>query len=600
MPVAPSFLRDNLIEPNKRLQIIITIVLALVATAAVVGVVWLRERDDLGEGLEWLVKLISPLAVLPVALPLFRRDFATPPEAAVLLAAVVLVTERLTRYSVEAWRSRPRGQQLTAAEHGLITRFFEKPRLVMAVVLVLTAAQAFYIALFSVWSHQRFGTFGFDLGQYDQIFNTSLAGQPLRQPTLGWDTVWGGLHGHADFGVLVMMPIYAIYPRAETLLVMQATLVASAAIPLFTIARRHLPQWLAFLLAVAWLGFPPLHGAQLYDIHMQPFGMSFAMWAMAALDAKKWVAFWLLALMATLCREDVSIGLVTAGIFLTLSGYRPRTGVAMIVVFFSYFLLVRFAIMPSIPGWTFADVWKELYPTGEKGYGPVVKTMVSNPAFLARSLITWEKLRYLLQMFAPLAFLPLRRPSSYIMLAPGALLTWFSTAYAPTISISFQYVCNWTAYAFIASVIVLQRYGDDERGTIRRIAAAIALVVGITLSNQQWGAWQPNPVLHGGFQMVPLQAPTEADRQRHRDLEDLVKSIPEDASLCAADKSQPHVTWHLSTWSLRDGLYDCQYLVFTNLPGDLGNDRGQTAIATGEYEVVETRRGVTLARKRSP
>jgi len=295
----------------------------------------------------------------------------------------------------------------------------------------------------------------------------------------------------------------------------------------------------------------------------------------------------------------VSIGLVTLGIFLALSGYRPRTGVAMIVVFFAYFLLVRFAIMPSIPGWTFADVWKELYPTGEKGYGAVVKTMASNPAFLAKSLVTWEKERYLLQMFAPLAFLPLRRPSLYILLAPGALLTWFSTAYAPTISISFQYICNWTGYAFVASVIVLAKYGDDEAGSVRRAAAAIALAVGIFLGNQQWGAWQPSPVIHGGFQMVPLLRPTEADYKRNDDLQALVKSIPRDASLCASDKSQPHVTWHLSTWSLRDGTYECEYLVFTDLPGDLGNDRGRNAIASGQYVLVERRGEATLA-KRAP
>jgi uncharacterized membrane protein len=595
LQVSPSFFRDNAIDPWERMQLVIGPVISGVVVVLLSLLARLRAGPRVERSLVWLTKLLSPLVILPLAAPLFRRDFAGPAEAAIVLTAVVLLTERLVRYSLEALHTGPSGSaEASPAAPALPS--VRTQRVVFGVVLAGFAAQAVYMSLFAVWSHQRFRTFGFDLGQYDQVFQSVLNGRPLRLPSLGWDYDWGGLTGHADLGSFYMLPIYMLYPRAPTLLVMQAVLIASAAIPVFLLARRHLPLWMAFVLAVAWLGYPPLHGAQLYDVHMQPFGMAWAMWALWAVDAKRFVAYWIFFAMAILCREDVSIGLTTLGLFLALSGYRKKTGIATTLVAFTFFMVLRGVIMNNKSGWSFADVFKELYPPGERGYGPVVKTMVSNPAFLVKSLISWEKLRFLLQLFAPLAFLPLRRPSMYVMLLPGALLTWFSTAYAPTISISFQYICNWTAYSFAIMVAVLALTADP----IKRTAAVIALVVGITLGNTQWGAWVPNPVVKGGFQDVPFQPPTEADLQRHQDIQEMMTQlIPRAAVLCSADSTQPHTTWHLANWSLRDGTYECEYLIWTDLPGDLGNTRGMNAVAEGKYEVVETRRGVTVAKRRA-
>lgn len=590
LPVSPSYFRENLIEPHERLQVLVTVAIAVVGAVAVSFISWLRNRSHAWIGLEWLARVTCPLLVLPLAAPLFRRDFAETPQAAVLLGVVVVLTERLMRTALRAWGERP-GARVDTTTGWLSAR----PRLALGLIIGAALAQGLYMSLYAVWSHQRFGTFGYDLGQYHSIFANTLAGRPLHVPALGWDYDWGELlNGHADLGTFYMLPIFALYPRAPTLLVMQSVLIASAAVPLFLLARRHLGAGWGLVLGLAWLGYPPLHGAQLYDVHMQPFGMSWAMWAVSAVDARRFKTYWVFFTLAILCREDVSIGLCMLGTFMWLSGYRPRTGFATALAAGSYFLLLRFSIMKSS---YFADAFKELYPVGEHGFGAVLKTIASNPAFYAKSVITWEKLRYALQVFAPLAFLPLRRPALYAVLVPGFLLTLTTTAYAPTISISFQYVCNWATYSFAAAVAVLTLYGVDTEGRRRRLAAGVALALGILLANQQWGAWAPNPVVRGGFLDVPLTPPTPADLQRDADLQELMKQVPPDAKLCSSDKTQPHVTWHLGNWSLRDSLHDCEYLLFTDVVGDLGNDRGMQAIASGSYTILQHVRGVTLAKR---
>lgn len=606
MPFGPSFVVNNALVPEKRMLLLLSMFGAFALTAAGAGASWFVERSRTAAGLEWLARLLSPLVLLPVFFALAQRDFGEEIAEALVFAAFIIALEQLLRVSLTAWGERPTVRPasepdslfdvLRGVASRLATTFTSRPRLVLGTVVAGFLAQAFYMSLFAVWSHQRFATYGYDLGQYDSIFTNTLHGHWLAIPALGWEENWSELvNNHADLGVFYMLPFYALHPRAETLLVMQATVIASAAVPVYLFAKNRLPTGWAFLLAVGWLGYPPLHGAQLYDVHMQPFGMAFTIWAVAMVDRQKWVGYWLFFTMAILCREDVSIGLTMLGAFMVLSGKRVRTGIASMVIASTFFLILRFGIMQHTG---FSEVFKELFPPGERGFGAVIKTLLTNPGYVAKSLMTWEKFRYVAQLFAPLAFLPLRRPALWLLFVPAFILTLLSTAYLPTIQISFQYISNWAGYAFLAMAVVFAAWRDGG-DLVKLRAGGVALTVGLFLGNLQYGAWQPNPVVRGGFVDVPFLAPSAADRQREKDLQELMALVPRDASLAASDRVQPHVTWHVRTYSLKDALYDCDYLLWSDLPGDPGNDRGLRALSSGEYVVFATRGGSTLARKAS-
>src|SRR5262249_15335505 len=98
-----------------------------------------------------------------------------------------------------------------------------------------------------------------------------------------------------------------------------------------------------------------------------------------------------------------------------------------------------FVIMPSFGPWFFQDVYKDLLPEGAANFGGVIATMLSNPIFTIRSLLTADKLRYALQILLPLAFLPIRRSYLIVSVVPGSIFTLLTTQYAPTIDIGFQY-----------------------------------------------------------------------------------------------------------------------------------------------------------------
>ncbi|MBK7865352.1 MAG: DUF2079 domain-containing protein [Archangiaceae bacterium] len=592
-PVTTRYFSDNLVPPEPRNLVLLAMALTFAAVAGAVLVLARRESERSAAGAWWLARLTCPLLGLPVALALVRRSWADEGVVALTLAMFVLALERLLREAAGAWAERPQGlgQRLLAAPRA----FFARPRLVLGTLVALAAAHAAFMALWAVFAHQRFFTYGADLGQYDQVFQSVLAGRPLRLPTLGWDTNWGGLNGHADLATFYLLPLYALHPRAETLLVMQAAALAFSAVPIFLFARSRLPLPHAFALGLAWLLYAPFHGAQLYDVHMQPFGASWAMWAIAMAELRRFKTYWLFFAFAILCREDVSIGLATLGGFMFLSGWRVRTGAATALVSVVYFLGLRFVLMPNQ---YFADTFKLLYPPGESGFVAVLKTLVSNPGYTLKTLIRWEKLSYVGQVFAPLAFLPLRRPLHWLLLVNGFLLTVISTAYPPTIQISFQYVCNWAPYAFAAAAMTLAAFADDREGRVRRAAGAWAVVVATAVACLQWGAYSPHAMVHGGFVDVPFLAPSDADRQREVDLQAVMTHVPGGAALCAADRVQAHVTWHLNTWSIVDDVHaHCELLIFGDLANDLGAARSKQAIASGRFEVLAQRGDITLARR---
>lgn len=593
LPVRIGYFTENLLEPERRHLVLLLMIAAFAVIFTTTSWVVRRESERSPEGAEWLARLLCPLLVAPVAMTLVRHNWAEDAVMALTLAMFGFALERLARESAAAWAERPPelGSRLFAAPRA----FFARPKLVLGTLIALSVGHSIFMSLWAVFAHQRFATYGYDLGQYDQVFQSVLGGRPLRLPSLGWDQNWGGLNGHADFASFYLAPIYLLYPHAQTLLVMQATLLATACLPVFWFAKNRLPLPHAFALGLAWLIYAPLHGAQLYDVHMQPFGCVWVMWAIAALDAKRFKLYWLFFVFAILCREDVSIGLCMLGAFLFLSGYRVRTGIASAAAAALYFLVLRFALMGNQ---YFAETFKLLYPPGEAGFIPVIKTIISNPGYTLRTLVTWEKIRYVAQVFAPLVFLPLRRPLHWVLMVPGFLLTLIATAYLPPIQISFQYVCNWAPYAFAAAAMTLAAFADDREGRVRRAAGAWAVVVATAVACLQWGAYSPHAMVHGGFVDVPFLAPSDADRQREVDLQAVMTHVPGGAALCAADRVQAHVTWHLNTWSIVDDVHaHCELLIFGDLANDLGAARSKQAIASGRFEVLAQRGDITLARR---
>jgi uncharacterized membrane protein len=152
--------------------------------------------------------------------------------------------------------------------------------------LPVAAAIGFYFvrfALLSVQVQDGYGAPGFDMGIFDQgVWLLSRFHAPFV-------TVMGrNLFGdHTSFVLLLAVPLYWIWPEAQTLLVLQALLLAAAAVPIYLLALRRLKQvWAASALAVAYLLNPALQQGNLEQFHPEAFLVLFV--AVAIYAALEW------------------------------------------------------------------------------------------------------------------------------------------------------------------------------------------------------------------------------------------------------------------------------------------------------------------------
>jgi uncharacterized membrane protein len=554
-------------------------------------------------------RLFSPLVLPGLAWPLLVANEWDALSRVSGIAFVALLAELSFRAAAgELITGRLALPRLLSRAASALARLDARVRRVVApetvIVLLGVAFYAVWMSYGTILQHRQFGTAAFDLGNYDNMFFNTLHGHPFRCPSaIPKGANWSMLSNHAELTMFALLPFYALHPGPETLLLLQAIALASGAIPLYRFAARRLPRPAAAVLALAYLLYAPMHEANFYDVHFQKFAVPFTLWALDMLDARRPIPFALFFVLALGCREDVPIGFAVCGAYLLLVGKHTRAAILMAVVSLIYFVVIKFAVMPRFGNWWFSDLYRDLYPTGENSYGGVVKTLLSNPIFVWKTLITTEKIVLFLLVVVPLAFLPLRRGLLWMSLLPAVPFTVLTTGYGPTVQISFQYILLYVPFLFLAAAIALAAFRGTLQGRARLAGAIGGIAMATFLTTRVWGAMPPGDQFRGGFRAIPEFRPiSAAEKQKTRDLAELVAKIPKEASVAVSEMEHPHVSTRLFCLTLRMGYDGADYILYGEDSGGGGADQARGALASGQYEVFEQRPAsrLTLLRKKPP
>jgi uncharacterized membrane protein len=561
--------------------------------------VWRRERrPPFARAARTLrtARLLTPLLLPALARPLLIATEWDALARISAIAVVALLAERCFRAAAaELTAGRIALARLVARAARRFSALGAPLRRVSApetiVVLLGVAFYSVWMSYGSILQHRQFATFAYDLGNYDNMFFNALHGHPFRTmsvlPTGG---NWSMLSNHAELTMYALLPFYALRPGSETLLIMQSVALALGALPLYRLASRRLPRPAAMVLALAYLLYAPMHEANYYDIHFQPFALPFTLMVLDALDAGRPILFAISLVLAIGCREDVPIGFVVLGVYLLFTGRRTRMALGMTVFAVVYFVVVKMIVMPHFGSWWFNEFYKELYPAGESTYGGIVKTLLSNPSYVFKTFITTEKLVFVLLVLTPLAFLPLRRGLLWMSVLPGIPFTILTTAYWPTVSISFQYVLIYVPFIFAATVLALAALRDPARGSPKLWGALGSIALATFLTTRVWGGMPPGDKFRGGFREIPAFRPVSTEeKQKARDIAELAAKIPSAASISVSETEHPHVSNRLDVMALRASYQGVDYILYAEDSGSFGADAARHALDSGEYEIVEQR-----------
>jgi uncharacterized membrane protein len=579
-----TFLTKNSLPLVERRRLVL-----LVVAGGLVGVlgsllVALLRRGSAAAIVERTARRWSPAALLWAVLALATRPVWHDHELVflVLLSATVLLIEQSIRLSASTM-SGHLADRLAETYTRLPPRF--RRFAPFALVLISASTYAAYTGYWTIQQHHRLATASFDLGILDNVMFNAMSGHGFRAPVLFGPSGGSLLAGHANFVLYLFLPFYWLFPRAETLLVIQSVLLGFAAVPLYGFAATKLPRWSAALVSLAYLLYAPMHGPNFYDFHFLPTSIFFIFSLFWALASRRTVLVWIIWLLCVSIREDIPIGLATLGLFMVITGYSVRTGLWMTLLSATAFVVIKFVIMPMAGTWWFANIYKELMPADAKSYGGVVMTLLTNPTFALSTLLKQSKLVYALHLLAPLVFLPLRRWVYLWLLFAGFFLTLMTTGYKYTLSIAFQYTAHWIPYLFGASVLALAAMGASRTGRIHRQAALVALVVGVVLHSWSFGAVLDPIKFVGGFHSVPFGV-TNSERARYQDLREVVAMIPPEASVVATDPETPHISNRVTAHAFRTGADNAEYFLIRRFSRRSAREKAQTALNDYDYGLL--------------
>ena len=202
------------------------------------------------------------------------------------------------------------------------------------VVYVSAAAYACLFAAAALASYRFYLEPRFDLGNVVQAVWSSSHGHLLQVSDVQGHEL-SRLAGHVDPFLVLLVPLWWIWSSPTLLLIAQALAVASGALPVYWLARKHLGDGsLSAVFALAYLLYPctQFNAFTPVGMHAVSFAIPLILFAVWFLDEGRLVTFALFALLAAATKEEVAAAVAGLGIWYALRRDRRLAGAVIAAV----------------------------------------------------------------------------------------------------------------------------------------------------------------------------------------------------------------------------------------------------------------------------
>ena len=388
--------------------------------------------------------------------------------------------------------------------------------------------------------HYNLRTHAVDLALYDQmVWAIATVGAP-------WSTL-PDLHGWGDHFtpiLYLMAPLYWVRPSAVTMLVVQCVALAAGAFAVWGLGRRALDDdRAAALLAVLYLLNPSLHGINLRDFHPQAMAIPLLLAALYWFETDRPILFWGAVLLTLSAREDAGLAILGLGVWALAVRRRPRTGLAAMALGFAWLVVTTKWVIPYFRGEAYSHLgrWEQFGGS----VGAIIVGIVTHPLMVLGTVLSPQRLRYLVAIVAPWAGLPL--------LAPLALIPMLPTLGTNLLSRDEVLYHHRTQYmVYILPFVTLAAIGGYRRLTARRgpavahAAVVLAMLIALALSARtvndlmvRW--WWP--------------------RSRTRAVHALVAGVPPRVVVGTDERIVPHLAHRPRVYIFPASLADCEWVL---------------------------------------
>ena len=341
----------------------------------------------------------------------------------------------------------------------------------------------------ATWTaHARFGTYGFDLGIYDQATWLLSRGRAPFVTVRGLDL----LGQQAAYIMVLVAPLYRLWADPRLLLLLQVLFLALPAPILYRLGTRRLGHPAAGLAGGRRLpGLPGVQWAISWQFHPEAIAAGLLALAVAAADRRRHRAMALWLALAALCGEE--LGLVVAGFGLLLVvGGRRAVGWRTAGAGLAWFLVATYLLVPLHAGRA-----TRLFETdyGIAGSGPQA-LLAALPTMAGHALQTGlanDGLFYLLLVFLPLLGLPLLAPRWLLPVAPPLLLN-LAAVQPEHHQLRFHYLATAAPLLAAGAVAGLAWVRSARRPLLAPLLVLLVLVAGFTSWRYGPAPWARDPV----------------------------------------------------------------------------------------------------------
>jgi len=391
-------------------------------------------------------------------------------------------------------------------------------------------------AFYSVMKHMKLESNAYDLGIFTQAMYKFSHLDFSENTVRAIENLWGD-HFHPIL-VPFSFPLW-LYPKAETIVVIQALMVCLGGIPLYLIARDILKNKIAAVLVVgAYLFFVGIQKAIDFDFHEISLMPAFFFTTFYLMLRKNWKWYFISLIPLLAVKEDVSILVVFLGLYLIIFKRKWLVGLATLLIGGAWFYIATAVIIPKLAAAGF--IYFEYSVLGATPKAALM-SLITNPLHALYAMYNHPfKANTVWAFLSSFGFLPLLSPAALFMAIPtmgevmwnDSIYRWqgfhYGASTAPILAIA-------TIYGIYNINFVFGKYFKKDSTVI--FLALFALICSFVVSQNDRTVFER--LMEPGFYKVPSAL---------GDIKELGKEIPRDAHLSTQTNIVPQ-------FAARDFIY---------------------------------------------
>ncbi len=421
------------------------------------------------------------------------------------------------------------------------------------------------IGVITCLRYLTFSAPNFDFGIFvNMLHHMKKSGLPLC--TCERDVMLSHFAVHLSPIWYVLLPFYAVFPSPLTLQIGQAVAVASGVIPVVLLCRSSKLSGKSTMLAsMLYCFYPALTTGCFFDIHENCFLAPLLLWTFYFFEREQYLPMYIFAALTLSVKEDAAVYVLFFALYVLFAGKKRRHGIFLAVGALAYFSAALAVLQklssdytalyadatpnPAIGG-PMIDRYDGLIHDPGDGLAGALKTIFVNPGYLLKRIfVNAEKVGYFLKMLIPVGFIPFftKKSSRLLLLAPVLLnlITDYSYQYNP----NYQYHFGISAFLIYAVILNL----SDMTSSSRRAALGVTVAACCC------------------FYMAAVHTPIQTNlrnwkenREPYIRMEEILKTIPGDASVCCSTYLLPHLADRDEVYEIyyHEGEGDVDYVIF--------------------------------------